>query len=245
MAIAATLTTLEGVPAELAEHYEQSESGEYVLRVDGYEGDIGLRATLDGKKRDIQKLRDKLKAYADIDPDEIAELREMRDTYEERIAQAGKWEDQKTRLEAKYEKEMQALRTQLQQETDDHHTFRKRAQVLTALSEAGANPDALDEKVLQRVRINRDDDGYSLVATGLDGETDTDIAGLIAEMKASGRFDWGFAPNGNSGTGGAAGGGGGSANHGVRSKADLKGTAEHSAYIAAHGLAAYQELPRE
>lgn len=244
MALAATLDSLDDVPEEIAEHYEQ-DGDIYRLRVDGYE-DVGLRTTLEDKKRDIKKLRDKLKAYEGIDPDEVAELRNLREEYEDKIASAGKWEDQKARLEEKHNKALEGLKAQLDTRTGQLSTMMKRDAASAALRESGALVDALLPHVLDRVTLVEDDGQFRAVATGLDGETETTIEGLVGEMKSSGeRFAWGFAASGNSGAGGAAGSGGGSANHGIRSKKDLAGTAEKSQYIATHGLQAFQALPNE
>lgn len=246
MALKATLETLDDLAPEIAEHYEETAEGTFALRVDGYEGDVGLRATLEDKKRDVKKLRDRLKAFEGIDPEEVAELKGLREEYEDKIASAGSWEDQKERLEAKFAKDRDALTSALDTRTGQLTKLLKKDAATSALRENGARVEALLPHVLERVTLVEEDGAFRAVATGLDGESETTIGELVAEMKAAGdSFAWGFNPNGNSGAGGAAGSGGGSANHGIRSRKDLKSAAEKSRYIAEHGLKAFQELPAE
>lgn len=243
MTLQATIDSLEGVPEALHEHYEQ-DGDVYRLRVEGYD-DTGLKVVLDEKKAEVKKLRDKLKTYAGIDPDEVTELREMRDEMEERIAQAGKWEDHKARLDAKHEKELEKLRAQTEALGGQLEGVLKENAAREALNKHGARVDALLPHVLKRVQIVEDEGKRRAVAIGLDDESETDIAGLVAEMKSAGEaYDWGFLPSGSNGTGSANGSGGGSAVK-VRTKADLKTTADKSSYIAEHGLQSFQDLPAE
>lgn len=243
MALQATLESLDDLPEVLHEHYEQ-DGDVYRLRVDGYE-DTALRNSLDYARKDVKRLRKQLEGYEGISPEEVAELREKRDEYESKIAQAGSWEEQKERLEAQHKRDLERVKGEVEQERLSHHQYRKRNAVLAALNEANAIPEALDDKVIQRTRIEVDEHGeFQVVATGLD-DNETDLPSLIQQMKeANGKYDWGFRPNGNSGSGAATGTGGGTAGK-VRTKKDLKSAAEHSRYIAEHGLPAYQELPRE
>lgn len=242
----AKLDTLDGLPDVLAEHYEQ-DGDSYRLRVEGYD-DTGLRAVLEDKKGEVKKLREKLTTYEGIDPEEVAELRALRDEYEAKVAQAGRWEEQKERLEKQFQKQLEQRQADLAATTGQLETLLKENAVRDALAKNQARVDALLPHVMQRVNIVTEADGTRrAVAIGLDGQSETDIPTLVSDMKAKeDQFGWGFLPNGNSGGGTAAPKStGGSGAGKVRSKKDLKSAAEHSRFIADHGLQAYQELPRE
>ncbi|MEK9810134.1 MAG: hypothetical protein VW362_06770 [Candidatus Nanopelagicales bacterium] len=242
----AKIDTLEGVPEVLHEHYEK-DGDAYRLRVEGYD-DTGLKTVLEDKKGEVKKLREKLTQYEGIDPEEVAELRALREEYEMKVAHAGRWEEQKERLEKQFQKQLDQRQADLAGVTGQLEGLLKENAAREALAKNQARVDALLPHVLGRVNIVTDADGTrKAVAVGLDGQSETDIGTLVAEMKANeDAFGWGFLPNGNSGGGTAATkttGGSGAGK--VRSKKDLKSAAEHSRFIADHGLQAYQELPRE
>ena len=241
----ATTDSIDGLPDVLKEHYEQ-DGDVYRLRVEGYE-DTGLKVVLDDKKKEVKKLRDKLREYEGIDPEEVSELRELRESYEDKIAQAGRWEEQKSRLEAQYQKQLEAAKGEAQSTSTQLEELLKENAARAALAENNARVDALLPHVLGRVQVVADEQGKRrAVAIGLDGESETDIGSLVGEMRANeDKYGWGFLPTGNSGGGSVAGSSGGSAGGRIRSKKDLKSAAEHSRFIADHGLDAYQELPRD
>lgn len=235
--------SLDGVPEALHEHYVKDGDG-YNLRVENYEGDAGLRTVLEDTKAKLKAKRDQLRTYEGIDPEEVAELRELREEYESKIAAAGSWEDQKARLEAKHAKEIEKLTGERDGLGTQLDSVLKKEASRAVLEKQGAIVDALLPHVLDRVKIVTEDGERRAVASGLDGD-ETDISGLVKQMQDAGeQFAWGFLPGGKSGGGSTTAGGGGSAGR-VRSKSDLKSAAEHSDFIAKHGLKAYQELPRE
>lgn len=244
MALPAQVTSLDDVPEILREHYTQ-DGDVYNLRVEGYEGDAGLKTVLEDKKREVKKLRDRLSAFEGIEPEDVPDLLKLREDFDARVAAAEGSSDEIKALNERLKRENDSLKASNRELDSEIVQKTKRDEVLRALNEHNAIPDALLLPVLERVQVVNEDGTRRVVATGLDGESETDVSSLVAAMKqADGKFDWGFRPNGNSGTGGAARSGGGSAGK-VQSKKDLKSAAEHSRYIADHGLSAYQELPRE
>lgn len=241
----AKIDTLDGLPDALKEHYEP-DGDAFRLRVEGYD-DTGLKTVLEDKKAEVKKLREKLTQYEGIDPGEVAELRALREEYESKVAQAGRWEEQKERLEKQFQKQVEQRNAELASVTSQLEQYLKENAARDALAKNNAIVDALLPHVLGRVSIVTDADGTrKAVAVGLDGTTETDISTLVADMKANEQsYGWGFLPNGSSGGGTSASKSGGSGAGTVRSVKDLKTAAEKSRYIAEHGLAAYQGLPRE
>lgn len=244
MALKATLDSLDDVSEGLREHYEQ-DGPLYRLRVEGYD-DTALRQANERLKTERDKLRQKLDAFGEFDPTELQDLVELREQFEERVkAESQSWDQQRERLEARYQKEQEKLAEKLNSREGQLTRVLKESAAKSALAEHDAIMKAMLPQVLGRVELVPNDDGeFATVAKGLDDE-ETDIGTLVKQMKESGEFDWGFQSNGRSGGGSPAGTAGGSGKGKVRSKKDLASAAEHSRYIAEHGLEAYRELPRE
>ena len=246
----ATLDSLEQVPEELREHYEQD--GEvYRIRVDGYD-DTGLRAALQDQKGKNERLRQRLsKVPDDFDLAELEQLRKLQQTVDEEKAKAaGDWDKLKNDMEARHQQQLTQALNELAEANRELERSNKEDAATKALADANARVTAMLPHVLSRVTVHKEDGQHKAVAVGLDGEP-TDITGLVAQMKDAGDdWAWGFLSSGASGGGAVGRGGAGRAGQ-IRTKADLgdsttqQGRLARSAFIREHGLDAFKELPTD
>ena len=248
MALAAVVDSLDGVPEDLREHYEQ-DGDVFRIRVDGYD-DTGLKATLEDLKGKNLKLRKKLEHVPDnFDIAELEELRKLRQTIDDdRARAAGDWDKLKGDLEARHQKERESLADRLAASEKQLDAIVRRDAATTALADAGAIVNAMLPHVLDRVDVVVEDGTRRAVAKGLDGEA-TDISGLVSQMQeAGGEWAWGFQASGATGGGSGSRGGAGRAGS-IRTKADLgdansaDGQRARSEFIRANGLEAFKALP--
>jgi hypothetical protein len=248
MTLKAVLDSLDGVPEELHQHYEQD--GEvFHIRVDGYD-DTGLKHKVRRLEAKNVKLEERLGAVPDnFDVAELEELRKLRQTVQDEQAKAaGDWDKLKGDMEARHGKELESVKSNNATLADQLEQIIKKDAATAALADAGARVTAMLPHVLDRVSVVTEDGNRRAVATGLDGEP-TDISGLVSQMREAGEdWDWGFQSTGATG-GGSAGRGSASRAGQVRTKADLGESQSHagrlarSAYIKEHGVDAFKELP--
>ena len=246
----AVLDSLEGVPEELQEHYEQ-DGDVYRIRVDGYD-DTALKTALNDLKGKNDRLRMRLDSVPDdFDMAELEELRKLRQTLDDEKAKAaGDWDKLRSDMEARHAKELESLHGSNTQLVSQLEQIIKKDAATQALADANAIVSAMLPQVLDRVSIVTEDGSRKAVATGLDGEA-TYIAGLVAQMKEAGeQWDWGFQSSGSTGGGSVSRGGAGRAGQ-IRTKADLgdalttQGRLARSAFIREYGVDAFKELPTD
>lgn len=241
---------LEAIPEPLREHYIEDGDG-YRLGLDGFDGDK-LKSALDKERDRVKQLRAQLKSFEGVDVDELTELRQRLEEYET-SPPTTEWEEREKRL---MEREARKLEREAKKREDAEakaEQYRERflnkereSAVMAALSEHNANVKLLLPHVLNRVQVLEEPDGdIAVVARALDDDSETDVASLVGQMAGMEEWQAGFRASGRSGGGATSSAGGRSAGGKVRSKKDLKSAADHSRYISEHGLAAYQELPRE
>lgn len=242
MVLHAEVSSLDDVPEAVREHYIESDSG-YRLAVEGIDDAAELKQTLQKVRGQLREREKALKTFDGLGPDDIAELDELRGLREQMEASKGDLDEalksQRDRLEKKYTKDVSKLEEERDALNGKLTEVLRDREAVRALNEADGIVEAMLHHVVKRTRFDAD---YQVVAEGLEGEEVT-IPELISQMKASGKYDWGFKPNGGAG-GGAEGRKGRAGGSGVvRSRTDLKTNAARAAYIREHGREAYLALP--
>ena len=247
-ALKAVLDSLDGVPEELREHYEQ-DGDIFRIRVDGYD-DTGLKVVLEDLKQKNDELRDRLATVPDnFDVAELEELRKLRQTVQDEQARAaGDWDKLKGDMETRHAKELDAVRTSNANLESQLEQIIKKDAATRALADANARVTAMLPHVLGRISVITEEGSKKAVATGLDGEP-TDIPTLVSQMREAGQeWDWGFQSSGAAGGGSAGRGGAGRVGQ-IRTKADLgdantdSGRLARANYIRDNGLDAFKDLP--
>jgi hypothetical protein len=129
-----TVDKLDGLPEAVHSFYEQTDNG-YRLKVDGVEDVSGLKSAL-------HKEREAAKAYKSLGmtPDEIAELKALRDkTTEDAARKAGDFDKLREKITSQYEAEKAALKAELDAISKSEADARINQGLMSALAEAGAN----------------------------------------------------------------------------------------------------------
>ncbi len=242
MALPGAVESLDDVPEQLRDHYVEGDNG-YRLAVDGWDDATELKDTLGKVRRELKEVKTKYRTFEGFNAEDLAELdelRELREQYESAKGDAdAALTAQRERLEKKYAKEVGKLAEERDGLSGRLTEVLRDGEAIKAISDAGGIVEALLHHVTTRASFDAD---FKVVAEGLEGEEVT-IPELVAQMKDSGKFDWGFRANGGAGGGadGRKGRAGSSAT--VRKRADLQTSAAKAAYISEHGREAYLALP--
>lgn len=176
-----------------------------------------------------------------LDPEEYVRL--LKAEEERELADAereAKYETAKQLTQDKHEKAQAEL---LGEKGELEKELRKLR--ITDVARAALEGVVLSPKVaLPHVEKHMDLVDGKLVVTGLDGkETTLDgEGGLLEQMAADSDLSSLFPPSGATG-GGAEGRKGAGGTGAIRSRADLKTSADKAAYISEHGLDKFQDLP--
>ncbi len=242
MALQAEVDSLDGVAEPLREHYVEAD-GRFRLAVEGIDDAKELKATLTKVRGELRDARAALKPFDGFGADDITELDELRAMREKFEASKGDLDEalasQRDRLEKRYSKDVGKLTEERDTLNGKLTEVLRTNEAVRALNDAGGIVEAMLHHVEQRARFDAD---FQVVAEGLEGEEVT-IPELVAQMKTSGKYDWGFRPNGGAG-GGAEGRKGRAGGSGViRSRKDFTTNAARAAYIKEHGKEAYLALP--
>lgn len=178
MTLPARVSSLDEI--DEAFHGEYAESGgEYVLQVEGIKEHptvTGLQKAYEAEKRRATERAEKLKAFGDLTPDDVASLQEEIDTLREAgggdIISAEDLKELKERQKelAKKAKRAEELESELEFRDKDQQN-RLRNEIRGALASAGLRKEAVPAAaaLIQSeygARYERGDDGFTPVVTG-------------------------------------------------------------------------------
>lgn len=221
MALKAVLSSLDGLPADIAKEYKAaSEGGKFVLDVEAVEGveladTVNLKKALSTERASVSKLTAQVKKFDGIDPDKAKTALEKWQEIEnwnpdKKLDEAFKSREQQ--LLAKHQQEVAARDTKLKSITSQLEN----KLVVAAATEAIAGLKGKVKLLLPHVRAStrmRELDNGQYIAEVIDesgnvriGDSSGSpmtIAQLVAEMKASDEFASAFEAVGQSGSGSA------------------------------------------
>lgn len=255
MPLKATVESLDAVDEQYRELYAEKD-GVFRLDVEGVEfaDDVkGLKTALERERTARRDAEKRAKSVPDdFDPDKWKSLTDAQRTAEEEKAkQAGKWEDWKKQLQEQHAKDLESLNEKLSAKDKRLNSLLITSVAVQEIAKLEGSAKLLMPHVERMTRVV-DVDGEPVARVvdekgeeriGKSGEPMT-IAELVGELRESDDYSAAFKGSGASGSGasgrGATGGGGRS---GVRTKADLKTTADKVAFVEEHGSKAYLDLP--
>lgn len=118
MALEAKLSTLDGVPEALHEHYAQQSDGTFRLVAKGveYEEDVkGLKTALEREREERRKAKERLEQLGDVDPEEYRRLKEEAEERETgKLKDKGEFEALRARLEERHQKAVESKEQEIQ-----------------------------------------------------------------------------------------------------------------------------------
>jgi len=243
---------IESVDENLRDFYVESDDG-YVLDVEGGFPDVaGLKSALQKERQAVKEYKQKLRNYADIDPEKYQELLEKAEQFEKQTPP-------EEVIESEVQKRLQRFTEENKRKLSEYEQMvaerdKRLGELLIgdsvskAAAEAGAVDTALEDIKLRASMLFKVVDGEVKavdkdgdVVYGKDGVSPLTISEWLEDLRSN-------APHlfkGNSGggsAGGASGNSGGTATK-VRARSELKTPAEKSAFIEEHGMEAYLKLP--
>lgn len=204
------LDTLDDVPEPYRELYVESD-GKYRLDADGVEDTTGLKSALEKQKREAREAKDALKRYEGFDPEEYQRLKEAAEAAEaNKLQTEGKWEEMKERLQKGFEKEKEALTTDLQKRDRVIEQLTVENELNAAIEKAGVLPEHRKAvRALLRVEAKPTVAWEGDVPRGQMG--DVAIAEYVESWAKTDEAAHYIAGSGASGSGARGGGGGGGA----------------------------------
>lgn len=242
MTLKLTVDKLDGLPEAVHSFYEPTENG-FRLKVDGVEDVSGLKSAL-------QKEREAAKAYKStgLSPDEIAELKALRDrTTEEAARKAGDFDKLRDKMASQFETEKAALKAELEAIAKSEADARINQGLMSALAEAGATAEGMSLlptvfknrakiETVDGVRVLRvlDEDGTPMLISGKDA-TLADLV-KVAQSKYGSLFK--ATTKAGSGTPTASNGAGGAVKTVNRSTFDAMSQAQRAAFVREGGKVA-------
>lgn len=251
MALDAVVDSLEGVPEQFHELYQQKDDGKYRLDVAGVEfpEDVqGLKSALEKERVAKKEAEKRLSSFADIDLDEYHALRADKDKREEELAaKRGEFDKLLTKKDEQHRKTLSEKDAALEALSAQLDKLIREDEAIRALGRADADVDLLLPHALARTGVVVDDDGKRrAIVLNDDGAprlnddgNEMTISELVAEMEKDDRYKAGFGSGLRSGGGSAARSSAGRAKSSpVGPDADLD---TKLAYIEKHGLAGYKE----
>jgi len=265
MPLQATLDSLEELPEELHEEYEEKD-GKFHLKLlkgfvpaDKVEDVSGLKSALQKERENASNASKKARAleeqFAGFDAEEYQRLKELEASEEEKKAEKkGEWDKLKLQMTEQHNTELAkqkareaALLTALERKTID-------ADAVSALNEMEGNVTLLLPHVKAHVRMVEEDGAF--VARVVDDAGNPRVNGegnfltvreLVSEMRDQETYATAFKAGVKSGGGTPPGGAGGDKGKKGVIPADLKRggmtTKDKVAFIREHGEDAYMELP--
>lgn len=245
MALAAVVPSLDEVEKAFHPLYEKQDDGSFVLAVDveSHPKVKGLKSAHERQKAENARLKREAKER-ETPPEDDEEETEPKPPKDKK---GGK---------DPVSEELRQIRAQLDAERKEKLNLERitaertaEAAVAAALDAAKGNKLFLEDKLLKHVKGVKKDDGTweAQVMEGKERRLDESgkpmtVDGLVAAFKSDPKYAGAFEGTGGTGSGSRPGSRPGGGSGPVRTLADLSGTAEKSAYIAAHGLEAYQRL---
>lgn len=198
-------------------------------------------------------LRDKLKAFEGLDPDEVrAAIQAKAHAEEEQARRAGEFDKLKDKLVKAHESERQTWTGRYERMRARAYDRDVVAAGRAALAPVVVTPESVDlllPHLKQRVKMVEDEQGdFAVVVTDERGDPaikgpkgdPMSIADLVDEMAKDKRFALAFKGMGAKGSGTTT---SSSGNYTIRSLKDLSSDAAKVAFIQEHGLAAFKALP--
>lgn len=266
MPLQATLDSLEGLPEEFHEDYEQRDGKFHLKILDGFvakdqvEDVTGLKSALEKEREAARKAAARARALeekvGEVDPEDYARLKELEAKQEEdKAKKAGEWDKLRDQMTTKHNEELnkrtareQALIKALESKTVD-------AEAVSAINDLEGNVTLLLPHVKGHVKMVEEDGEF--VARVVDDKGDPRVNGegkfltvreLVSEMRDQETYANAFKSQSASGGGtppGGGGQGGGGKPRGI--PGDLKrssmSTKEKVAFIKEHGEAKFMDLP--
>jgi len=141
----AVLDSLDDVPEPLRGLYVQSDGGKFRLDAEGVEELVdtsGLKSALEKQKREAKAAKEALAKYDGLDPEEYRRLKEAAEAAEtQKLQTEGKWEEMKERLTKSFEKEKEALGTELTKRDRVIENLTVENELNAAIEKAGVLPE--------------------------------------------------------------------------------------------------------
>jgi hypothetical protein len=257
MALKAVLTG--DLPDDVKTFYKPVDGKDktFVLDVEAVEGyaleDVtGLKNTLGKERTEKDKLKQAVKAFEGLDPNEtrekltkLEELLKIDPTKQADEIANQKLEALKKQLTDRHQKEVEDREKAISRYRDTVYDLKIRATATEAIAAEKGVPELLLPHVQRQTRLKETDDGKFIVevidAAGnvrigdANGNPMT-IAQLVAEMKSSAVYGRAFEATGSGGSGGGHDNGG--SNTGTKKAKDMS-VAEKTAFIEKHGVEAW------
>lgn len=274
MKLQAVVDSLDGIPEDFHENYEETNDGTFrLVHLSGFvpkesvEDVSGLKSALQKERQNAKAFAQQLKEfqdkYGDIDIDEIKVLKAEQARLEEEKAKAeGRWDDLKRQLNEAHQKEITKERTRIQALETTVERNLIDGEAARAIAAAEGNTDLLLPHVKSRVKVLQSEDGQFAVRVvdehgnpRVNGQGDfMGIRDLVSEMREQETFAGAFKSKvagsgsgtaGNEGEGtGRASSGGGAVPKNVK-RSSLDTALKKVQYIRAHGKEAFDALPYE
>lgn len=269
MPLAKKLDSLDELPKELHDLYEEKDGSFHLIPPEGFisaddvEDVGGLKSALqknrEEKRENARKLKLLQEKFAGFDVDEYESLKAAQaDAETQRLEAAGEWDKIKEQMITQHNADLAQKDAQIARLTGQLETVQIDSKVVEAISKAGGNVELLKPHVRGRLQLNSDD--FSTTVLDSDGKTpkvDGDgnpvtIETLISEMRKSETYASAFKASEQSGSGSepGKGGDGPTGSNGGMPKinaGDLRrGTmtdAQKNAFQKEHGLDALLDLP--
>lgn len=232
-----------------------------IKREDGKEGVLtledttGLKTVLSETRSTLEKTRERVKAFDDLDPKEVREklakleeLQALDPTKEaDKIVQE-KIEALKKQLTEKHQQDLESERQKSEKYRSRVYDREIRAAAVEAIAAEKGVPELLLPHVQQNTRLRETDEGNFLVEVvdaqgnvriGDSKGTPMTIAQLVAEMKSSPVFGRAFEGSGSTGSGSQGNDGG--PNSAGSKRASEMSVSEKTTFISKHGIEKWTE----
>lgn len=204
--LAGSYAKKELVPAALTDYYVEQDDGTFTLDTDIEVEDVaGLKSALKKERQTVKDLSKKIKAFGDLTVEELEDLRDKAEAVNdsEEVKKLNKDLQKAT-------KEREAAQTRADKLWKKLEVVTLKADAVTAISDAGGEPDVLLPHVLGRAALTEEDDEFVTVVRDEAGEPlmkggkAGTLADVVAELKAKPKFAGAFSGTGASGSGARA-----------------------------------------
>jgi hypothetical protein len=218
MPLAKKLDSLDELPEQLHDLYEEKDGAFHLIPPDGFvpaddiEDTSGLKSALTKTReekreaaRQLKLLREK---FAGFDIEEYEKLKAAEtDAETAKLEAAGEWDKIKAQMINQHNEELARRENEISRYKSQLETVQVDAKVVEAISKAGGNVELLKPHVKSRLQLNTDD--FTTTVLDFDGTTpkvDGDgnpvtIDTLISEMRKSDTYASAFKASDQSGSG--------------------------------------------